>query len=189
MRADYSCEICGSQESPDTILICEGNHGRCNRLFHWQCLGYANYSVDRLWFCQTCVDKELLTTAVGLNYRQEDVLREQQSHLEFPPEETSLQTELSFPPETTSLQTESSFPPETTSLQMELSDVTEPTPKLSLSQAMLLDPPTLLRGPKKTFPATPSSESSRPFKKPRLPPVLEDHLELWRALKLNLERH
>ncbi|KAH0475342.1 MAG: uncharacterized protein KVP18_004425 [Porospora cf. gigantea A] len=161
MRAEYSCEICGSQESPDSILICEGNNGRCNRLFHWQCLGYANYSVDKMWFCQTCVDKELLTTAVGLKYCQEDVLREQQSHFEFPPEATSL--------------------------HRESSDATQPT--LSLSQAMLLDPPTLLRGRKQA--SSPSTESTRPFKKfkkSKLPPVLEDHLELWRALKVNLER-
>ena len=49
------CHECGenTEESGDTIILCDGNHGQCTAEVHLKCLEPGR-SPDDAWFCKFC---------------------------------------------------------------------------------------------------------------------------------------
>ena len=50
------CHECGenTEESGDTIILCDGNHGQCTAEVHLSCLDDRNRKPDDDWFCKFC---------------------------------------------------------------------------------------------------------------------------------------
>ena len=52
-----SCLACGSQDSPDTMVICDS----CSQGFHLNCFGLPAIPEDNEWQCQGCIELQRLS--------------------------------------------------------------------------------------------------------------------------------
>ncbi len=54
---DTACIACGSQSSPETMVICDS----CQQGFHLTCFGLSSIPEEDEWVCQGCKQLSLLT--------------------------------------------------------------------------------------------------------------------------------
>ncbi|MES1908899.1 MAG: hypothetical protein MHM6MM_001740 [Cercozoa sp. M6MM] len=60
-----ACEICGSVDNEEILLICDG----CTRMYHTHCVSLSAVPTEEQWFCHHCV---LLTQDDGLELEEDE---------------------------------------------------------------------------------------------------------------------
>lgn len=48
-----ACDVCGAEDPVDTLLLCDGQDGRCKNASHAGCVG-MDAVPDGEWFCADC---------------------------------------------------------------------------------------------------------------------------------------